>query len=127
LVAYSIRDHSRDEPPGFSPGTFLWAWKTNAPLRGRPLPANRVVAFGSQDSRVYVALADEDTLVYRYLTGGPVTASLAGYGTRTLLVPSEDFNLYAIDLFNGETYWIHSTGGPIEQEPVVAGDDVFVQ
>lgn len=127
LVAYSIRDHSRDEPPGYSAATFLWAWKTNAPLSGRPLPANQVVAFGSQDARVYVARVDENTLIYRFLTGGPISASLAGFGTRTLLVPSEDHNLYAIDLFNGETRWVYPSGAPITQEPVVAGNEVFVE
>lgn len=127
LVAYSIRDHSRDEPPGFSPATFLWAWKTNAPLSGRPLPAERLIAFGSRDARVYVALIDDDTLLFRFLTAGPISASLAGYGTRTLLVPSEDTNLYAIDLFNGETRWVLPTGDPIEQEPLVAGDEIFVE
>lgn len=127
LVAYTIRDHTRDETPGYSPATFLWAWKTNATLTGRPLPANRVVAFGSHDARLYVALVDEDTLIYRYLTGGPISASVAGFGTRTLLVPSEDHNLYAVDLFDAETRWVYPTGAPIDQEPIVAGQEVLVE
>lgn len=127
LVAYSIRDHSRDETPGYSAATFLWAWKTNGTLTGRPLPANQVVAFGSHDGRVYVSRIDEDTLIYRYLAGGPITASVAGYGTRTLLVPSEDHNLYAIDLFDAETRWIYPSGAPINQEPVVAGEEVLLE
>ncbi len=126
LVAYQIRDHSKDNPPGYSAATFLWAWQTGGMLSGRPLPANRLVAFGSQDSRLYVAFMEEDRLLYRFLTGGPISASLAGIGTRTILVPSEDNNLYAVDLFNGEARWVHATGAPIKQEPLVADKEIFV-
>lgn len=126
LVAYTVRDHSQDNPRGFSAGTQAWAWQTEGVMTGRPIPAGKLVAFASADHRVYVAFQEERTLLYRFLTGGPITASMGTYGTRTLIVPSEDNNLYAIDLFDGETKWIFPSGAPIDQEPLVAGKDVLV-
>lgn len=115
LATYSVKTH---EPAFF--------WQTDGPLIGRPIPAGPVVAFGSGDARVYVAQKDPPKLVYRYRTGGPISASMGTYGTRTLLVPSGDNDVYAIDLFNGETRWTHTTGAPVLQEPLVAGKDVYV-
>ena len=50
---------------------------------------------------------------------------LAGYGTRTLLIPSADYNLYAIDLLTSDSLWTFPSGGPIDQAPVVAGEEIY--
>jgi outer membrane protein assembly factor BamB len=131
VVCYSALDHSKDPKAGLSAGTFLWAWKTNGAVTGRPIPANKLVAMGSQDHRAYVALIERDilqpaVLLFRYLTEGPISASMAPYGDRTLLIPSEDGNLYAVDLFTAETKWTFSSGNPIEYEPLVASNEIFV-
>ncbi len=132
IEAFSVRDHSQDNPPGRSAGSFLWAYSPNGSVTGRPIVADRVVAFGSHDHRVYVGvMMNQPTLLYRYLTGGPVSASMGTLtfthnGEHVLLVPSEDNNLYAIDLFTGDTRWVFPSGAPIKQEPLVAGLNVFV-
>jgi len=126
LVAYNVRDHTQDNPPGRSAGSFTWAWQTGATITARPVPADRVVAFASQDGYVYVALDNPHTLLYRYLTGGPIIGSLGTFGTRTLIVPSTDRTLYGVDLFTGETLWTVPTGAALEQEPIVSGDTVYV-
>jgi hypothetical protein len=95
-------------------------------METRPLPAGKFVVFGSDDGKVYVALADEHSMLYRIPTGGPIGLGFATHGTRTLLAPSGDNNLYAIDLFTAQVLWSHPSGAPIQQEPMVAGDDVFV-
>jgi outer membrane protein assembly factor BamB len=125
LVAYTTRDHSKDVPPGYSAATFAWAWSTNGKLTGRPIPANRVVAFGSGDGKVYVARNDVSQLLYRFLTGGPIVASMGTYGTRTLFVPSGDNNMYSIDLFTGDRHWVYPAGAPLTQEPLVSGKDLY--
>jgi outer membrane protein assembly factor BamB len=101
-------------------------WQTDGPLTSRPILAGPVLAFASHDSRVYVALKDPAKLVFRYRTGGPITADMGTYGTRTLLVPSNDNTLYAVDLFTGETRWRHATSAPVDQQPLVAGKEVYV-
>ena len=130
LQGFNIRDHSKDTPPGYSAGSFAWAWQTGGILKSRPLVTPHLVTFASTDHKVYTAIkADGDTkseLIYRYLTAGPISASLVGVGNRTLVVGSEDFNVYGIDLFTAETRWVIATGAPIDQEPLVSGDDVIV-
>jgi outer membrane protein assembly factor BamB len=127
VSAYSIRDHSKDKPKaGYSAATNLFNWKTNGKVTGRPIPADKVVAFASQDGRVYSARIDPPTLLFRFLAGGPVVASMGTLDTRTLLAPSMDYNLYALDLFTARTKWIYAAGAPIDQQPLVAGDDIFV-
>ncbi len=126
VSAYSIRDHHLDTPPGFSPGTNLFNWKTNGKVSGRPIPADKVVAFASHDGRVYSARITPPTLLFRFLAGGPVVASMGALGTRTLLAPSTDYNLYALDLYTAETKWVYAAGAPIEQEPLVANNQIFV-
>jgi outer membrane protein assembly factor BamB len=71
-------------------------------------------------------MADEATLVWRFATGGPIGEGLGAYGTRTLLIPSGDHVLYAVDLLSAQTLWQFPSGAPIYQEPLVADQDVFV-
>jgi len=107
-------------------GRPAWNIQTNAEVASRPHPAGRVVAFASRDGRLYASRSDFLMPLFRWASGGPIAAPLGAHGVRTLLVPSLDRSLYAVDLFNGETKWSYATGGPIEQEPLVADDEVFV-
>lgn len=130
FVAYTVRDRTKEVPPGRSAGTRVWAWQSGARLDATPVLTSKVVAFGSEDSKVYVAIKGwtfaESKLLFRFLTGGPIKARLATFGNRTLIIPSDDFNVYAIDLFSGANRWTVATGAAVEQEPLVAGDDVLV-
>ncbi len=130
LVAYNLKDRSKEDPPGRSPGTFAWAMQTHDTLSARPLLSPKVIALGSHDKRVYTAIIPEPGKgmvepLYRFLTDGPVVAPLVGFGTRTLIVPSEDKKLYGIDLFSGNPKWSVATGDPISHAPSVAGDQVY--
>lgn len=104
-----------------------WIHRTDGRMVSRPILARPVVAFGAQDGRVYVALHDEKTQLFRFPTGGAIVAPLASYGVRTLLASSMDRNVYAIDLFTGESKWTFASGAPVDQEPLVAGQEIFVQ
>ncbi|MEO6808647.1 MAG: PQQ-binding-like beta-propeller repeat protein [Isosphaeraceae bacterium] len=108
-----------DHPERKQAGGFLWAWQTNARLTSRPVIADRLIAFGSQDGKLYVGVLHPSSLLFRYLTGGPITANLGTYGSRTLIVPSEDNVVYAVDLYTAETKWAFATGAPVKQEPLV--------
>jgi outer membrane protein assembly factor BamB len=126
LVAYNNREIEVPNFPSRSPGKFAWNYQTNAQVTARPIVAERIAAFASQDGKVYVTLYDQKKLLYRFKTGGPISGSMGTHGTRTLIVPSEDNLLYAVDLFTGETKWSVATGSPIKDEPLVAGDTAFV-
>ena len=93
----------------------MWGWQTSGPVHTLPLPAEHMVAFGSSDGRVYVVMSDERTTLYRVRTGGAIGEGLADYGTRTLLIPSADYSLYAIDLLTSNPLWMFSSGGVVDQ------------
>jgi len=104
----------------------IWNWQTNGPLTSRPLLAGKLVAFGARDGKLYVALTESSTLLYRFASGGEIFAAMNSYGTRTLLIPSEDRNVYSVDLFTGHVNWTSPTGSAVMQQPLVSGDEVFV-
>jgi outer membrane protein assembly factor BamB len=103
----------------------LWSYHAGGPIRTRPLTADRLVAFGGGDNKVWVVMADEPTLMFRLSTGGPIGEGLGAYGARTLLVPSGDKVLYAVDLITGQILWEFPSGAPVAQEPLVAGEDIY--
>lgn len=107
-------------------GEILFNWQTNAPVHTRPMLATKFLAFGSDDGKLYVTMSDERTMLYRVATGGPIGRGLGAMGLRTLLVPSADNNLYAVDLFTSDILWVFPTGSPILQEPLVADKELFV-
>ena len=103
VIAYSLKEKG---PKGVMKTRTIpvqaWAWQTGGPITTLPLPAQHVTAFGSSDGRAYVVMNNERTSLYRFRTGGPIGDGLGSYGTRTLLVPSGDNNLYAVDLLTSE-------------------------
>lgn len=127
-----INCYDLKEPQGKGPEkirdrpSLTWNLKTNGRVTTRPLLADRIVCMGSDDGRVYVNFSDEPTPLFRLPTGGPIGAELAHHGTRMLLAPSADDNLYAIDVFTAEMFWVFPSGAPIRQAPIVAGEEIFV-
>jgi outer membrane protein assembly factor BamB len=115
LVAYDAKS-----------GKPIWNFQTRGDIISRPESGGRVVAFASMDGKVYISRSDQSKPLLRWTAGGPVSAPLNNIGVRTLLVPSQDKCLYAIVLWTGETRWTLPTGAPILQEPLVAGQDIFV-
>ena len=108
-------------------GADLFNIQTNSKITSRPIQAGRVVAFGSEDKKLYLSKSDKPVLLWRFATGGAVSAPLGTHGTRTLLVPSMDKSLYGVDLFTGDSKWPPvATGSAVEQEPLVSDDDVYV-
>ena len=87
--------------------------------------AGKLVAFGSEDRKLYVSKIDKPQLLWRFATGGPIVAPLGTHGVRTLLVPSSDKALYAVDLFSGHEKWTLATGAPVAQEPLISDNDVY--
>jgi outer membrane protein assembly factor BamB len=104
----------------------VWNWQTSGKIETHSVPAQRLVAFGSDDGKVYVALADEPRMLYRIATGGPIGNGLGTHGTRLLLIPSGDNNLYGVDLLTAQVHWVFPSGAPIKQEPLVSDNDIYV-
>jgi outer membrane protein assembly factor BamB len=107
-------------------GNVEWNIQTNDKITSRPVIAGKVVAFGSHDRKLYLSRTEKAKLFWRFATGGAIIAPLGTHDTRTLIVPSTDNSLFAIDLFTGEGRWTFATGSPVEQEPLVVDDDIYV-
>lgn len=117
---------AKNQPVLASRAQFAWNWQTSGPVKSRPLPAGRMVVFGSHDGRAYAALADTPKMLYRIATGGAIDAPISSYGTRTFLIPSADQSVYSVDLFTAEVMWSFSAGAPVLQEPLVVDRDIYV-
>jgi outer membrane protein assembly factor BamB len=127
ITGYKLRDIKPKTPPVIlAKPVEAWSWQTGGSIRTHPLPAEHMVAFGSSDGRVYVCHKDERTALYRIATAGPIGDGLGTYETRTLLIPSADNNLYAVDFLTSNVQWTFPSGAPIGQEPLVAGKDIYV-
>lgn len=113
-------EHIRDQP------ITLWNYHAGGAVRTRPLLGENIVVFGGGDNKVWVVMAEEPTVVFRMATGGPIGEGLATHGTRTLMVPSADKVLYGVDVLTAKGLWSFPSGSPINQEPLVAQDDVYV-
>ena len=107
-------------------GEEKWNIQANARVSSRPLIANRVIAFGSEDQKLYLSRSEKPKLLWRFPAGAPILAPLASHDVRTLLMASTDKNVYALDVFTGDTKWVFPTGAPVKQEPLVADDDIYV-
>ena len=126
---YAFRLKNRDEQGNetiLTAPVEAWNWQAGGQMLTRPLPADRLVVFGSSDGKAYVVMAEERTPLFRFSTGGPIGAGFGGFGNRTLLIPSADNNLYAVDLFTTLGLWTFASGSPIAQEPIVADEDIYI-
>jgi outer membrane protein assembly factor BamB len=127
VTSYLVRDHdAKGNATIRSSPREVWSWQTSGQIHTLPLPAEHLTAFGSSDGRAYVVFNDERTTLFRFRTGGPIGDGLGAFGTQTLLVPSADHNLYAIDLLTGRVKWSYASAAPILQGPMVAGDTIYV-
>jgi hypothetical protein len=102
-----------------------WSRSTGGPILTRPMPAGMFTAFGSSDGKADLVESGDGNPLYRITTGGPIGEGLGTYGTRLLLVPSADNNLYGVDLLAAKVIWTFPSGAPIDQEPMVADEDVY--
>jgi outer membrane protein assembly factor BamB len=127
VVAYSLKKtDAQGNEKILLPPVKAWNWHINGAVPTRPLPAERVVVLGGADGKVYVAFSNERTMIYRFATGGAIGEGFASHDTRTLIVPSADQNLYAIDLLTAKGLWTFPTGAPVIQAPIVVGEELFV-
>lgn len=127
LQCFDLKEEEGDGPAKLRATPKLaWSLGTGGQVLTRPLFGDRVVCFGSSDGRVYVHMKNEAIGLYRFSTGGPIGAEFGTHGTRSLLVPSGDYNLYSVDVLTAKLQWTFPSGAAISQGPIVAQDEIFV-
>ncbi len=123
---FDLKEESGDSKPKIrSTPKLAWNLGTGGRIETRPMFGDRIVCFGSSDGKVYVHMKNETTPLYRVATGGPIGRELDSHGTRTLLIPSADQNLYAVDVLTSKIQWVHPSGASLSQGPIVAQEEIF--
>lgn len=125
-----VSGHSAESCRKLKPniGRYLYSWKSEKAITSRPFLNEKLMAFASQDGKVYVASMKERKIIHRVGTNGPIRADIGFYGVQQLLVGSDDHKLYSVDLFDPEneaTNWVLPTSAPLDHPIVVAGDDAY--
>jgi outer membrane protein assembly factor BamB len=127
INCYRLREEKGKDPDKILAAPALaWNLKTNGRVRTLPLIAENISFLGSDDGRVFATMTKEPTPLYRVKTGGAIGEELGTYGTRMLLIPSADYNLYAVDVLTTKMLWVFPSGAAITQAPMIVGEDVFV-
>ena len=111
-----------------SVGSYLYSWQTEKAITSKPLMNEKLMAFASQDGKVYMASLKDRKIIHRVMTKGPIRGNMGLYGVQQLLVGSDDHKIYSIDLFEPEneaTNWVFPTSAPLDHAVVVAGDDAY--
>ena len=104
----------------------IWNWQTDLSIRTRPLLTPTMAFAGSDDGKIYAALAKERVLLFRILTGGAIGEGFGTVGTRMLIASSADRKVYGIDIFEPKIVWVFPSGAPVIQAPLVADNDIYV-
>jgi hypothetical protein len=102
-----------------------WRYKTSKPIVTQAIPNGPLVAFASQNGSLYSVAALDRKLKFQFETDAPVTAPIVRY-KKWLLLASEDFNFYQVNIENGRTGWQFSAGLPTRKAPIVVVDEVFL-
>ncbi len=131
IVAYSLvpREDTRFRPDEGPPGGFAFAYSTNGPITAEPIPTQFVLAFGSNDGKLYASEYDPPRILHRSQPLGTIEASMAfsGSGPESLLiVPTLNGEVYGINLFSGIQTWVFSANGPVAAQPLVGGGNISI-
>jgi outer membrane protein assembly factor BamB len=89
------------------------------------VPAMGRVAFASRNSRMYVTPSDQRRTLFEFITDEPVSTALSRSGP-WLFLPSQDHNVYAVNIQNGQMRWRKPFGYPFNEAPTPAGEKLYV-
>ncbi len=108
-------------------GRLVWRYKTSKRILVPPLPNGDNVLFASTNGILYNVNSLTRDHIYLFETDNQLTAPLARYQDLVLLA-SEDFKLYAVNIKNGSEGWKHPflSGDKIRKAPIVIGDNVYL-
>ncbi|MBI5759366.1 MAG: PQQ-binding-like beta-propeller repeat protein [Planctomycetales bacterium] len=105
--------------------SLLWRYKTSLRIVAPPVPVADRLLFVSENGTMYHVNRITRDLVYRFKTKAPLSAPLTMYKS-SILLASEDLTLYSVDLARGGVRWQYIAGLPIQKQPLVVADEVFL-
>jgi outer membrane protein assembly factor BamB len=104
--------------------TLKWRF-VSQDVMGSPILDSGVVYCGSWDGHLYAIAADRGTELWRFKTGGSVSAA-AALSHGLICFGSGDGYLYCLETKTGREIWRFKTGGPIFSPPTIEDGVVFV-
>jgi outer membrane protein assembly factor BamB len=118
----TFRPHARWVPP---PLLRLFDYRLDAGQERRPLITNEFMLLTDIHGTLVCHSKYERAEVYRYPTGGQITAPAAQYGDIAYAV-SQDQDLYALNIATGRTPWRYTVPSQVYWPPQVTDQDVYV-
>jgi outer membrane protein assembly factor BamB len=107
-------------------GKELWHTNLGSGIETTPAVAFGRVFVGADDGNLYALDATSGKMLWKYSTGGPITASPVVSVNEIVYVGSTDGKIYALNAKNGELVWSDNTGASIEVTPVLDNGMLFV-
>jgi len=108
-------------------GITAWRYNMSAPIKSRPAVSLDDVFVADSDGVYAMLEADSGRLLWQ----GQVFDSVSGQPTADdrwgVLLPSEDFKLYALDRTIGRERWTYIAQRPIRESPRIVGDYAFLR
>ena len=110
---------------GWAHQASRWSYRTGQQVLTPPVTNGRVVAIANRANQLYSIGATRGKTIFQFETDEPVSAPMAQRDD-WLLMASQDFRLYSININNGGLRWIYPSGRPITAAPRVIGKNVFL-
>jgi eukaryotic-like serine/threonine-protein kinase len=113
-------------------GASRWSFNTGAQVHARPAVGADTVYVGAQDSTVYAIHTSDQSLAWKFQTGGNAPTPLIATGAaptldgQTLYVGSQGGVVYALDTATGKPHWQIALNSPIDSPPTLRDDTLFV-
>ena len=113
-----------------------WSFRTGHKIQTPPVTgqrkqktktkiADRVVAFANASNQLYSVGTLRGELIFQFETDEAVSTPMA-QRNEWVLMASQDFRLYCININNGGLRWIFPSGRPIKMPPRIIGQNIFL-
>lgn len=106
-------------------GTMLWRTGVQATVAASPMLANDHLYFGAFDGFLRALNASDGSEDWTLGARDHLYASAARLSDGTIIQPSTDGTVYAVDPDNGAVLWAYDTPAPVRSSPAVDGRDVI--
>ncbi len=113
-------------------GQKIWDYTTGGNVTSSPAVAFGIVFVGSDDSFLYALnatsapISQEDRLIWKNSTLGPIASSPAVSADGKVFVGSNDYRIYAFNANTGTRIWNYTTEGFVVSSPAIAKGMIFV-
>ena len=115
LISY-ILDKPKAEP---------WVYRASGHIIAKPLVTSKTVVWGTAKGHAYLNELDKVKMRFQLQTNGEIVSPMAERAG-VIYVASRDGYAYAMSETTGQMLWRFSCGSPLDHEPVVVEDMLFL-